>query len=238
MRIALAFALAAFLLPTTLLAAPAKKGPGHDLPEYALARLKRAFARKDRGAEWATLSPGFKLRLSRKAGRNVDVGDYIAARNAHRNDPRIQELEEWIHTARATDIHYDGHGKARVSIWFGAPLLLGKSVTVTMIHHKLWRLWIKGEAQPYWGFDASKKIRVFRNVKTNVHTVQTLDARGKVTWTKSWPASKVLKYETLTRWYFHDFGNFEAEFMKAATGGDNKVPPVRRTRRPRARPTR
>lgn len=230
MRLIAALVLASFLVPSSATGAPVKSKP-----EQTIDRIKKAFAKKDHGAEWDTLSPGFKKRLSRRAGRNVDVGDYVAARNAHRRDPRLQELQTWMHTAHATRIKYDDRGKAKVTIRFGAPLLLGKDVTVTMIHHELWQLWIKGEKQPYWGFKNSRSIRVFRHPKTNVHTVQTMDAKGKVTWQKKFPAKKVQAYRTLTRWYFHDFGNYEKAFMNAATPSDNRVPAARTRPRPRTR---
>ncbi len=237
MRLTIVLALVLALLVLPLVTPGAADGATiKGTPEQAITRMKAAFAKKDHGAEWETLSPGFKKRLSRKAGRNVDVGDYVAARNAHRRDPRVAELQQWMHTARATDIKYDNRGKAKVTIRFGAPLLLGKSVTVSMIHHELWELWIKGEKQPYWGFKGSKTIRVFRHPKTNVHTVQTMDAKGKVTWQKKFPAAKVRAYRTLTRWYFHDFGDYERQFMNAATKSDNRIPAPRtrpRTRQPK-----
>jgi len=216
------------LVPRSAACAPAIMGK----PEETLERFKRAFAKRDHGAEWATLSPGFKLRLNKRAGRNVDVGDYIAARNAHRNDPRIRELEEWMGTAAITVLRYDSKGQALVTIRFGMPLLLGKEVTVTMIHHELWELWIKGESEPYWGFKGSRNIEVFQDPKTGVHTVRTKDARGKVTWQKSWPRSQVQAYRTLTRWYFHDFGQFEQELIKSTTDvAPTPVPPPAQRRR-------
>ncbi len=217
------------LAPGSAVSAPAIKGK----PEQTLERFKRAFARKDHGTEWETLSPGFKIRLNQRAGRNVDVGDYIAARNAHGNDPRIRELAQWMHTARITVLKYDSRGRALATIRFGTPLLLGKEVTVTMVHHELWELWIKGERQPYWGFKGSKRIEVFQNPKTGVHTVRTKDARGRVTWKKSWPRSEVQAYRTLTRWYFDNFGKFEQQMMAGAAGPRRtKVPaPARQPRR-------
>jgi hypothetical protein len=213
------------LAPSSATSAPSIRGT----PQQTLARFKSAFARGDHGAEWETLSPGFKLRLNKRAGRNVDVGDYITARNAHRKDPRIRELTEWMHTANITELRYDSKGRAVTTIRFGAPLLLGKDVTVTMVNHEHWELWIKGEKQPYWGFMGSRNIEVFQNPKTGVHTVRTKDARGKVTWQKQFPRAKVHAYRTLTRWYFDNFGQYEEQLMRNAARrrapAPTRVPP-------------
>ena len=230
--LALALSLLVAATPLLLVARSAAAAPILGKPEETLERFKRAFASRDHGAEWATLSPGFKLRLNKRAGRNVDVGDYIAARNAHRNDPRIRELEQWMSSASITELRYDNLGQALVTIRFGMPLLLGKEVTVTMIHHELWELWIKGEAEPYWGYMGSRNIEVFQDAKTGVHTVRTKDATGKVTWQKQFPRSQVQAYRTLTRWYFHDFGQFEQELIKNATAPrPTPVPPPAPRRR-------
>ena len=69
-------------------------------PQDTLMRLKRAVARGDRAEEWRTLSPGLKQRISRRAGRNVDVADYITFRNSNRRDPQIRQAEKYLRGAR------------------------------------------------------------------------------------------------------------------------------------------
>jgi hypothetical protein len=182
-------------------------------PMETLERFKAAFARDNPAGEWETLSPGFKARMSRMAGRVLDVGDYIAVRNAHRNDPRIRELRQWLPTAHMTNIHYDGKGYASVIIRFGAPLLLGKDFKVTMVNHKLWELHIRGEAQPYWGFSDDNSIKAYFDRKRQEWLVVTRDKKGKITWQKRWPKDQG-SYRTLTRWYFHSFGEVEQQFLK------------------------
>ncbi len=227
MRRTVVLPLCLLLASAPLLLAPSSASSAPSVrmkPEQTLERFKRAFSRGDHATEWATLSPGFKLRLNRRAGRNVDVGDYVAARNQHRKDPRIRELAQWMHTAHITNLRYDNRGRALTTIRFGAPLLLGKDVVVTMVNHEIWELWIKGEKQPYWGFVGRKDIEVFQNPKTGVHTVRTRNARGKVTWQKQWPRSKIHAYRTLTRWYFDHFGNFEEQLMRNATARRKPAP--------------
>ncbi len=181
-------------------------------PQQTLGRFKRAFARNDRQGEWDALSPGFKRRMSRLAGRTVDVGDYTALRDDHQRDPRVRELRKWMPTAAMRGIRYNKDGTAAVTLRFGAPILFGQNMRVTMINHQLWELWIKGEKQPYWGFSDDKKIRVYRTRKDNQYVLETLDAKGKVTWRKRWPQSQIQGYRVSTRWYFHNFGSLEKEF--------------------------
>lgn len=186
----------------------------YDRPSNCLARFKRAFARNDRQAEWGTLSPGFKRRISGMVGRTVDVGDYSAARDKHANDRRFRELRKWLPSARLSGVRYDGKGYADVTIRFGAPIIFGQNVRVRMVNHNLWELRVKGEAQPYWGFENDKTIRVFRTRKENDYVVQTRDAKGKVTWSKRWKQEDVISYREMNRWYFDGFGSMEREFTK------------------------
>ncbi|MDA1194789.1 MAG: hypothetical protein O2894_06360 [Planctomycetota bacterium] len=183
-------------------------------PEETLARFKGAFARNDHQSEWDTLSPGFKRRISAQVGRTVDVGDYTAMREQHRNDPRMRELRQWLPSAGMTRIRYRGDGYADVNIRFGAAILVGQDVSARMVNHTLWELWIHGETQPYWGFTDDQTMRVYRTREGNNYVVETRDAKGKVTWRKQWKPEQVRSYQVSTRWYFDGFGTIEQEFMK------------------------
>jgi hypothetical protein len=198
-----------------LLTGGARPAPNVSTPAETLQRLKWAVARSDRAGEWATLSPGFKLRLNQQAGRNVDVGDYTTVREAQRNNPRIRKLEQYLPSARITGVWYDGRGGARVTIRFGGPLFFGASAQVGMIHHAIWELWIHGESTPYWGFMGSKQMEVFSHPDRSV-TVRSRDPQGKVTWEETFPAGRVRAYQQTTRWYFNDFGAMESEFVSMA----------------------
>ena len=192
----------------------ARAAQNYDRPGNCLARFKRAFARNDRQAEWETLSPGFKQRISRRVGRTVDVGDYSAARDKHRNDPRFRELRQWLPSARLSGVSYRGDGYADVTIRFGAPIIFGQNVRVRMVNHELWELHVKGESQPYWGYKGDKTIRVFRTPEENDYVVQMRDKDGKVTWSKRWKQEEIQGYRELNRWYFDGFGSMEQEFMQ------------------------
>jgi len=198
-------------------AAPKKAAPAglvRGTPQQALTRFKRAFSSSDRQGEWDTLSPGFKRRMSRMAGRTVDVGDYTALREKHRRDPRVRELRKWMPSAAMTRIKFVGDGTADVTLRFGAPILFGQNMRVKMINHELWELWVKGEKQPYWGFMDDKTVRVYRTRKDNMYVVETRDAKGKVTWRKKWPFAQIKGYQRSARWYFHSFGALEEEFTR------------------------
>ena len=207
--------LATILLPVlALLFAGAGGEPANrETPMLTLERFKRAFASNDSAGEWDTISPGFKRRMSQRMGRNLDVGDYRAVREKHYRDPRIAELRQWLPSAHMTDIKYDGRGFADVIIRFGAPLILGENFQVKMVNHGLWELKIRGEAQPYWGFNDDKSIQAFFDRQTEEWLVVTRDRAGKVVWQKRWPKAAG-SYRTLTRWYFESFGAMEETFLR------------------------
>lgn len=180
-------------------------------PQDTLQALKIAVSRADRAAEWGTLSPGLKMRISQRAGRNVDVGDYTTYRNANRGDAQIREAEKYLRGARVKGLRYYGNGHAWVGIRFGG-FLIGKTVGVRMINHAFWQLRVKGESQPYWGFVGDKSIEAVP-AEDGSFTLITRDKAGKITWQQVIPASDVILYGTGTRWYFDDFGQFEQQFF-------------------------
>lgn len=186
-------------------------------PEQTVEALKRAVARGDRAGEWATLSPGFKLRLNEKVGRTVDVGDYEAFRREQARDPQIREMEQLLMTCRVLSVKYDGQGQAEVTIKFNKSAILGQSVKVQMIHHAHWELWVRGESQPYWGFVGSKSNEVVPH-RDGSYTVRMRDKRGRVTWQQTFRADQVARYFQSSRWYFHDFGKAEEQFLGAWQG--------------------
>ncbi len=223
----LALALVPFVVSEVTGAPP--PAPHQFQPTQTLQDLKTAFARGDKAEEWRTLSPGFKARLSKQAGRHVDVADYIHARNAYRNDPRVKELQQWIHTASMTRFHKFGNGKARATIRFGAAILVGKDVQVTMINHGMWRLTVRGD-QPYWGFMGDKRSEAIPH-RDGSYTVVTRDMQGKVIFQKQIPANQVVNYFRFNKWFFDGFGNMEQEFMRGVgVGGGRRAaaaPPPR-----------
>ena len=182
-------------------------------PQATLQDLKNAVARRDRAAEWATLSPGLKLRISREAGRTVDVGDYTTFRNSKSLDPQIRQAEGALRGARIKGIRYYGGGHAWVGIRFGGPLFMGKTIGVRMVNHQYWELRVKGESQPYWGFEGDRSIEANKSKKDGSWTVIQRDLKGKITWQQTWAWKDVVSYREKTRWYFNDFGAFEKEFF-------------------------
>lgn len=189
-----------------------RAAPAQPTPTATLQALKTAVARGDRAGEWATLSPGLKMRINREAGRNVDVGDYTTFRNAARRDPQIRQAEKYLRGARIKGIKYYGGGHAWVGIRFGG-FLIGKTIGVRMINHAYWELHVKGEPQPYWGFKGDKSIEARKSKTDASWTVITRDPRGKITWQQTWPTKDVISFQRKTRWYFNDFGAFEQEFF-------------------------
>jgi hypothetical protein len=124
-------------------------------------------------------------------------------------------MESIINTARITGLSYDGRGYASVIIRFGGPLFFGQSIRVQMVNHTLWVLFVKGEREPYWGFEGDKAIEAVQG-KDGAYTVLTRGKDGKVTWQETFPKEKVVRYLKKTRWYFNNFGAMESEFFAEA----------------------
>lgn len=183
-----------------------------DTPVAALSRLKRAVAQRNYAAEWATVSPGFKSRMSERAGRTIDRADYEMFRREQRRDPQVRQVERFMRTARMSNVRYDGKGYANVTITFGGPLFFGRSLRVRMVNHHLWRLDVKGESQPYWGYKGSRLLSAKQN-EDGSYTLTTQDDEGKVTWSQTFAASEVVRYREFTKWYFDHFGRMEREFF-------------------------
>ena len=193
-----------------LLAGSEAAAVGGRSPQDALARLKRAVASGDRAGEWALLSPAFKRRLNRKAGRVVDLGDYSAIREIQRGDGQIREAEGALRNARVKKVRYDGRGFARVTLRVGG--FVGQYIEVGMVHHAHWELRVKGEPDPYWGFAGDKSIRAVRG-KDGSYTVSTHDEKGKVVWKETFPKKKVVSFQRTSSWYFNSLGAVEDQLF-------------------------
>lgn len=184
-----------------------------DTPQRAFARLKRAVAKKDRAAEWALLSPGFKKRMNKRAGRVVDLADYEMARNANAKDPEIRQAERYLRSARMTVLRYTKGGQAQVSVRFGGPLFFGTSIRARMIHLELWRVEIHGETQPYWGFTGDRNLDAKYGPDGGV-VIRSYDAKGKVTYEEKFAKKDVKKFTVFTKWFFDSFGKLEERFFQ------------------------
>ncbi len=185
-----------------------------DTPQACLARLKRAVARNDFTGEWAVLSPGFKKRMSERAGRTIDIGDYVVFRRNQLKDPDIRKVQRFMRTARMGKVRYDGKGYASASITFGGPLFFGRSIRVRMVQHRLWRLEVKGDPQPYWGFVGDRALTA-KKAKDGSYTIESKDAAGKVLFTETFKAADVRVYREFGKWFFDHFGKIETEFFGA-----------------------
>lgn len=206
-------ALPLILMSAVVLGGAKPKVSSTDTPQRAFARLKRAVAKRNYVAEWATLSPGFKARMSKRAGRTIDAADYETARRSNRKDPEIRKAERYLRTANLTVRRYNKNGTANVSIRFGGPLIFGTSVRARMIHLKLWRLEIDGEAQAYWGFTDDRNLDADRAEDGSV-TIRSRDEKGKITYEESFPKEKVKKFIVFTKWFFDHLGDMEDRFFQ------------------------
>lgn len=208
MRLVTFATLALFLTADLAAAAPRRRTNRGPTPAMALMKLKRAVARRDRAAEWALLSPGFKRRLNRRLRRNVDIGDYTHARNAQRRNPQVRQAEQALRTAKITKVRRTGPGRMRLSVWMGGPLIFGQSVNVNVIYLARWELWVKDEPQPYWGFVGDPRMTYTKD-ESGGYTMYLKTPRGKITWQATIPAHRVRNFRTVNGWYFDHLGQLE-----------------------------
>ncbi len=203
--------LAAVLLGAAERAAP--RDLSRDTPKKALERLKRAVRHSNHAEEWRSLSPDFRRRLSRQAGRNVDVADYSMFRKSRARDPDVIKLVSALRTARITRVrHSKTGGRGRATIRFGGELIFGATTQVGMIHHRLWRLKVKGEPEPYWGYVGDWATKLVKG-RDGSFTVKTFNEKGVETWSETFPAKQVQRHFTFTKWFFDDFGQAEQYFL-------------------------
>lgn len=185
-----------------------------DKPSWLLTRLKRAVKSRDYAGEWATLSPGFKLRMNKRAGRTVDQGDYAAFRTSNRRDREVRQVERYLQGARLHSVRYirGRPGYANAAIHFGGPLFFGKSIRIRIVKHALWRLEVAGEPEPFWGFVGDKRMPLTENADGS-KTIQMLNDKGKVIWNQTFPKEQITRYFTFTKWFFDHFGAAEERFF-------------------------
>lgn len=184
-----------------------------DKPQQALSRLKRAVARKDRAGEWAALSPTFKARMSKRAGRTLDFGDYTVFRDLQSKDKEVRQVEHFLRTARMSGVRRSGKGYVSANIRFGGPLFFGKTMRVRLIYLDLWRLEVKGESQPYWGFTKDRSIIFEEDAATRAITLKTFDNHGKVSWQQTFAKDEITRFVEFKKWFFDGFGNAEQRFF-------------------------
>ena len=189
-------------------AAPRQRRASRPTPAQTLMRLKRAVARGDRTSEWELLSPGFKRRMNRRLGRNVDLADYTHARNAQRRNSQVRQAEQAIRGAKIQRVRRTANGRVRMSVWMGGPLIFGQSVNVKLVFLSRWELWVQGERRPYWGFIGDPSMS-FKKGEDGSYTIFMRDPRGKVIWQQMVPARRVVNFRRVNAWYFDHLGELE-----------------------------
>ncbi len=153
--------------------------------------------------EWDALSPGLKERLSRAAGRNVDLGDYIFMRNKLQENPEVRFAEQFIGFASIGTPRFDGPNRARVTVD-----ALGNGTDLGLVRLQRWELWVRGENQPYTGTVGDPAIRAEEHADGTVHVIQ--QGLEPITFSKA----QVQRNQILDQWYIDDLGAMEQQFLR------------------------
>ncbi len=176
-------------------------------PAGTIESFKKAAARGDRRAEWDILSPNFKKRLSRQAGRNVDLADYITARNALRSDPQVRLAESMLKTAKVQRTEMQGENSAYLTITAG-PLGVKKTARIHMVRMQRWELHVAGDDEPYSGIVGDSSSTYRRNADGG-YTVS-----GSGGFSETFRRDEIRDFKTSTKWYVDDLGGMERQFMQ------------------------
>ena len=179
-------------------------------PQGTLEVLKNSVRRGDRAGEWDLLSPDLKRRISSRAGRNVDLGDYVTARESYRRDPQIRQAEGFLQTARITRVQNAGPNRVRARMNIAGPF--GMNAWVTMVRLDRWVLTVKDEAEPYYGFMGDQFIGIQQR-EDGGYEVWTRDQSGNETSRLEFLPDQVVSYRVVSEWYFDDLGGLENQFV-------------------------
>ncbi len=184
--------------------------PSRDTPEATVELFKVMDRRRDWAGEWDLLSPALKQRLSARAGRNVDPGDYASARNAYRGDPRVGAAEQLLQTAQCRHIELMGDDLAYVTVQALRPV--GRSVRVRMVRLERWELWVAGDPEPYWGIRGDPLMDVERRPDGGYAVLSRATPAEDFRRTE-FSADQVRSFGTRRQWYLDDLGGIEAELF-------------------------
>lgn len=182
-------------------------------PAGTIEVFKVATRRGDYPTEWSLLSPDFKRRMSRQAGRNVDEADYSVARRTMKKDTRVQIAESMLGSARVTGSKPLPDGRVELTVVAGIGGPLGKTIQPVMIKITRWQLFVQGDPQPYEGY-----------VDDPLIGIESLGDGGYTVWTRSSPtdpksretfsASEVKNFQSRAEWFIDGLGEMEQEFFQ------------------------
>lgn len=210
MRSASALASLGLALSLCACASAPRVPPSRDDPEATVELFKVMDRRNDWAGEWDLLSPALKESLSRRAGRNVDPGDYASARNSYRGDPRVQAAEQLLQTAQVRAIHYQGDDLAMVTVQALRPV--GRTLRVRMIRLERWELLTTDDPQPYWGIRGDPLMSV-EPLADGGYVVLSRATPAEAFRRMQFPAASVRSFGTRKAWYLDDLGGIENELF-------------------------
>lgn len=184
--------------------------PSRESPAGTIEQFKVASRLRDYHEQWDILSPNLKRRLSDRAGRNLDFGDYRTFMNAQRNDPQVKNAEAALQAAQVGRVVM--HDANRATATVSGPMGLGGSYQIGMVRLDRWELEIKGDPQPYDGIVGDIDSRITRAADGSYIVTMHDPHTGSETWRQVFPAADVESYKVVSKWYVDDLGDLEAQF--------------------------
>ena len=182
-------------------------------PAGTIEVFKVATRRGDYPTEWSLLSPEFKRRMSRQAGRNIDEADYAMARRTMKQDTRVQLAESMLGSARVTGSKPLPDGRVELTVVAGIGGPLGKTLEPVMIKLTRWQLFVQGDPQPYEGYVGDELIGI-ESLGDGGYSVWTRASPTAQKSRENFPASEVKNFQSREEWFIDGLGDMEREFFQ------------------------
>jgi hypothetical protein len=194
-------AAAALLLLVAACATPqpvTQVGLNRDTPEATYAYFKAVARANQWAAEWSVFSPDFKRAMNQSVGRNIDIGDYVTARQTIATNGQADM--RLLLASQLGDVQMLGPERARVTITGG-----GRSLTPTFVKLTRWELKIAGEDEPASGFITSPGDAVAVNADGSV-TVRVRANPAAAAYLRTIPRDRIEGFAIKSEWFVDDFG--------------------------------
>ena len=212
MRVHVALAALIVLTLTGCFKARQAEPPSRATPAGTVEMFKAYARQRNREGEWDILSPAFKERLSQRAGRNVDLADWVQARDMYSTDPRVAQAERFLQNAVVVNTVPDGPNAVKATIQVSGGPFISKSGIIRMVKLDRWELYVRGQTEPYTGTNNDPLFGVEPQADGS-YVIWYRDTPGGARSEEVIPAADVANFVRDGRWYVDHLGDLEGQFM-------------------------
>ncbi len=176
-------------------------GLDRSTPERTYEYFKEAVRNNQHAAEWAVFSPNFKRLMNQSVGRNVDLGDYITARNTLASNSQADM--QLLLNSRLEGVEFQGDGLAFVTLAAG-----NTRIRPRMVRLNRWELKVKGDPQPYSDFvaDLAQAVRIDPDGSISV-LIRPPQSTANLL--RTFRPDQIESFRVEGEWYVDDFGGLD-----------------------------